>query len=94
MDISLAAIISWVIVGALAGTLVGGILSGRKSGYGMWKNLGIGLIGAVIGGFVFRLLKIDFGLGEIKITAADVIAAILGALLFLLILKLAGKKRA
>lgn len=101
MDITLGAmpeigaIISWVIVGAMAGSLVGYVLAGKKSGFGLWKNLGIGLVGAVIGGFVISLLNFDFwGLGKIAFTAADLAAAILGAFLFILILKFVSKKKA
>ena len=43
-------IIVWLIVGALAGTLTGAVVKGTKEGYGKWKNLGIGLLGAIIGG--------------------------------------------
>ena len=93
MDITLGAIISWVIVGALAGSIVGRIMKGSKTGYGIWKNMLIGLVGAVIGWFLFNLLKVDFGLSEIRITAADMISGIIGAFIFLAILALVGKAK-
>ena len=37
--------------------------------------------GAVIGGELFRLFRIDFGLGELKVTFEDLIAAFLGSLI-------------
>ena len=91
MDVS--QIIVWLIVGALTGTLIGRVAKGSKSGYGIWKNLGIGLIGAVIGGFLFNLLNIDW-LKEISISANDILAAVVGALIFLGILAVIRKKNA
>ena len=29
-----------------------------------WTNLGVGLVGALVGGYFFNLLNIDLGLGE------------------------------
>jgi uncharacterized membrane protein YeaQ/YmgE (transglycosylase-associated protein family) len=92
MDITLETLVVWVILGALAGTLIGRLLRGSKAGYGAWANLGIGLVGAVIGGLVFRAFSIDLGLGAIAITAEDLIAAILGTLAFVLVLKLRKRK--
>ena len=84
-------IIVWVIVGALAGTVIGRVAKGTKGGYGVWKNLGIGLVGALIGGFFFDLLNIDF-LAGITISARDVVAALAGALVFLAIVAVVKKK--
>ena len=93
MEITIAQIIVWLIVGGVAGTLIGRIAKGSKSGYGIWKNLGIGLVGAIIGGFFFRLFNIDW-LKEISISANDILAALAGALVFLGILAVIRKKNA
>ncbi len=71
----------WIIVGGFAGTLAGRAVTLKKEGLGRWMNLLIGMAGAVIGGELFRLLRIDFGLGELKVTFEDLIAAFLGSLL-------------
>jgi uncharacterized membrane protein YeaQ/YmgE (transglycosylase-associated protein family) len=34
-----------------------------KRGFGLWANVGFGMVGAVVGGLIFRLLDIDLGLG-------------------------------
>jgi uncharacterized membrane protein YeaQ/YmgE (transglycosylase-associated protein family) len=52
------------------------------------------MAGAVIGGELFRLFKIDFGLGELKVTFEDLIAAFLGSLLVILILRIIARTRA
>ena len=74
-------IIVWIIVGGFAGTLAGRAVTLKRQGLGRWTNLVVGMAGAVIGGELFRLFRIDFGLGELKVTFEDLIAAFLGSLL-------------
>jgi len=90
-------IIVWLIVGALAGTLAGRLVTFSKQGFGRWTNIGIGMLGALIGGALFKLFGIDFGLGDIKITFEDLVSAFVGSLLCIfawwLIRKFAGPKQ-
>ena len=81
----LGPIIVWLIVGGLAGTLAGRLVTFKKEGLGRWTNLGVGLVGALIGGGLFKLFHIDLGLGEIKVTFEDLIAALAGSLLFVVL---------
>jgi uncharacterized membrane protein YeaQ/YmgE (transglycosylase-associated protein family) len=78
-------LIAWLIVGALAGTLAGRLVTLRKEGLGLWTNIGIGLVGAIIGGFFFNLFNFNLGLGEITFTLEDVIAAFAGSILFIVL---------
>jgi uncharacterized membrane protein YeaQ/YmgE (transglycosylase-associated protein family) len=70
-------IIVWIIVGGFAGTLAGRAVTLKKGGLGRWANLLVGMAGAVIGGELFRLCRINLGLGELKVTFEDLIAAFL-----------------
>jgi uncharacterized membrane protein YeaQ/YmgE (transglycosylase-associated protein family) len=79
-------LIVWVIVGGLAGTITGRLVTRTKEGLGRWTNLGVGLVGAFVGGYLFNVLQIDLGLGELKVTFEDLIAAVSGSFLFLLAL--------
>ena len=81
MSFSIGEIIVWLIVGALAGTLAGRLVTFTKHGFGLWINMGIGMLGALVGGFLFRLFHIDLGLGEIKVTFEDLISAFIGSVL-------------
>jgi uncharacterized membrane protein YeaQ/YmgE (transglycosylase-associated protein family) len=83
MNITLGELVAWVIVGALAGTATGLIVKRKKEGFGRWTNLGIGLVGALIGGLLFDLLNVDLIRGEVTIRFQDVLAALVGSLLFL-----------
>ncbi|MDX1644702.1 MAG: GlsB/YeaQ/YmgE family stress response membrane protein [Thermoanaerobaculia bacterium] len=82
------AVITWLIVGGLAGFLAGMLVKRRRRGYGPLANLGIGLVGALLGGGLVRAFGIDFGLGQIEVNLQDLLAAFLGSLLFLAGLKI------
>lgn len=77
-------IIVWLIIGALAGTLAGRLVTFSREGLGKWANVGVGMVGAVVGGFLFGLFGVDFGLGELKVTFEDLIAAFVGSLICIL----------
>jgi uncharacterized membrane protein YeaQ/YmgE (transglycosylase-associated protein family) len=87
MNITPDELITWLIVGALAGSLAGMVVKRRKEGFGHLLNLGIGLVGALIGGLLFKVLRVNLGvLGEIKISLQEVVAGVLGSLIFLAII--------
>ena len=93
MQINLGEVIIWVIVGALSGSLAGSVVTLSKRGFGWKKNLYVGLVGALIGGLICNLFKIDFGLGDLKVTFEDLISAFLGALLFVCALNWFNKRK-
>ena len=49
MSISFSKIIVWLIVGALAGTVAGRLMTFTKRGFGLWVNMGVGMLGALVG---------------------------------------------
>ena len=81
-------IIVWLIVGALAGTLAGRLMTFSKQGFGFWTNMVVGMLGALVGGFLFWLFHINLGFGEIKITFEDLISAFIGSLLCIIVWRL------
>jgi uncharacterized membrane protein YeaQ/YmgE (transglycosylase-associated protein family) len=95
MKINPDEVITWLIVGGLAGSLAGMIVKGQRAGFGRVLNLAIGLIGALIGGFLFKVLHIDLGIvGAITVTSEEVVVSFIGALIFLAILWFIRKLRA
>jgi uncharacterized membrane protein YeaQ/YmgE (transglycosylase-associated protein family) len=87
MNITFDQVVTWLIVGALAGSLAGLLVTRKKAGFGHIVNLAVGLAGALIGGLAFKLFRINLGiLGEITITLEEVIKAFLGSLLLLAII--------
>ena len=94
MNVTVSQIIVWLIVGALAGSLTGVVVKRTKKGFGPFTNLGIGLVGALIGGSIFRAFNIDLGLGDLAISFQDLLAAFLGSLIFLWLVWFIQKKLA
>ena len=86
MSITWADLVVWLVVGLLAGSLAGTVVTGKWAGLGRWSSLGVGLVGALIGGLIFTLFGIWPGLDAIAISLRDIIAAFVGSLIFLLVL--------
>ena len=86
MSITLAKLIVWVVVGLIAGSLASAVVTWKWSGLGRWTCLGVGLVGALIGGVLFGLFNIFPGLEAISVSLRDIVSAFVGSLIFLLIL--------
>ena len=84
-QIGLGEFIVWLIVGGLAGSVAGSVVTFSREGFGRWTNLAVGMLGAFVGGFLFNLFNIDLGLGELKVTFEDLLAALIGSLLCVLL---------
>jgi uncharacterized membrane protein YeaQ/YmgE (transglycosylase-associated protein family) len=80
-------IIWWIIVGIVAGWITGKIMSG--GGYGVFMDMVIGIVGALIGGFIMRSLGF-VGHGGIIYT---IIVAVGGAIVLTLLLRLVTRGR-
>jgi uncharacterized membrane protein YeaQ/YmgE (transglycosylase-associated protein family) len=78
------AIVTWLVIGWLTGTLTAMLFRRSTFAYGRWTHLGVGLAGAVVGGAIFRLLGVELSLSRVSVSVQDLIAAFLGALVCLL----------
>jgi uncharacterized membrane protein YeaQ/YmgE (transglycosylase-associated protein family) len=82
-------ILAWIILGLIAGWLAGVLVKG--SGYGVIGDIVLGIVGAIVGGFLgSRLLGVDvtgFNLPSLLI-------AVLGAIIVILIARLVTGRRA
>ncbi|MGB9649781.1 MAG: GlsB/YeaQ/YmgE family stress response membrane protein [Stellaceae bacterium] len=81
--VSLDQFIVWIIIGLLGGSLAGLIITRERKGFGVLRNLGLGLVGALLGGLLFRLLGLFPELDKITVSLRDVVAAVVGSLLIL-----------
>ena len=75
-------ILIWLVIGAVAGWLAGKVI--RGGGYGLVGDIVIGIIGAVIAGYLLPLVGIHLGAGFVR----SVINAFIGACLLLTALRL------
>lgn len=76
-------IIAWLIIGGIAGW-VASLLAGTNAQMGLLANIIVGIVGALLGGFLFNLL------GSTGVTGFNIwslIVAVTGALILLLIVK-------
>jgi len=76
-------VIVWIVIGLIGGALAGSLSTWSKEGYGRAKNLALGLVGALIGGFLFRVFGLFPDLDRYAISLRDVIAAVIGSLIVL-----------
>jgi uncharacterized membrane protein YeaQ/YmgE (transglycosylase-associated protein family) len=83
-----SSLLGWIIIGLLAGWIAGEV--SRGEGFGCLGNVAIGLVGSILGGWIFSRIGI-FGGGFVYGLAA----ATVGAVVLVLIARLfAGGKHA
>jgi uncharacterized membrane protein YeaQ/YmgE (transglycosylase-associated protein family) len=84
-------ILAWIIVGLIAGAIAKAIMPGRDPG-GFIVTALIGIVGAVVGGFLGQTL---LGVGSTSgINLPTILIAVVGALLLLWIYRMAVGRRA
>jgi uncharacterized membrane protein YeaQ/YmgE (transglycosylase-associated protein family) len=68
---------AWILIGLISGWLAGKILNG--DGYGMMADIGLGLLGGVIGGMIFAVLGVSAHnfIGAILMSTAGATALII-----------------
>jgi uncharacterized membrane protein YeaQ/YmgE (transglycosylase-associated protein family) len=80
-------ILWWIIVGVIAGWATGKIM--RGGGYGFWLDLILGIIGALVGGFIARHL----GLAQSGGMIYTILVALFGAIVVVFIVRLITRGR-
>ena len=83
-------IISWVILGLIAGFIGSKIVN--RQGQGFWLDIALGIVGALVGGFIFNLFGAS---GVTGLNIYSMIVAIVGSIVVLLIYNVSmGRRRA
>ena len=84
-------ILTWLIVGLVAGVLASMVMGG--TGYGIIGDIIIGIIGAFVGGWLFSKLGVSTPFGGL---AGTIFTAFIGAIVLLFVLRLirGGPRRA
>jgi uncharacterized membrane protein YeaQ/YmgE (transglycosylase-associated protein family) len=79
-------ILWFILIGIAAGWLAGQIMKG--GGFGLVGDLVVGVIGALLGGFIFRLLGISTGS-----MIGSLVTATVGAIVLIFLLRLLGGRK-
>ena len=72
-------IISWLILGLIAGFIGSKIVN--SSGQGLWLDIALGIVGAIVGGFLFSAVLGTEGIAGLNIWS--LIVAIIGSVVVL-----------
>jgi uncharacterized membrane protein YeaQ/YmgE (transglycosylase-associated protein family) len=80
-------ILSWIIVGLVAGFLAGQVM--RGGGYGLIGDIIIGVLGGVLGGWIASYF-FHIGGAMSGISWQSILVAFVGAILLILILRMVG----
>ncbi|MCY1015836.1 GlsB/YeaQ/YmgE family stress response membrane protein [Pyxidicoccus sp. MSG2] len=78
----LETILLWAVIGLIAGWLASAVVGG---GYGVIGDIVVGVVGAFLGGFIFRALGTGAPFGGL---AGTIFVAFIGAVVLLLVLRL------
>ncbi len=76
-------LLTWLIVGLIAGVLASLAMGG--TGYGLIGDIVIGIVGAFVGGWLFRVLGIASPIGGI---GGVILVAFIGAVVLLFVIRL------
>jgi uncharacterized membrane protein YeaQ/YmgE (transglycosylase-associated protein family) len=81
-------IISWIVLGLIAGFIGSKIVN--RQGQGLWLDIALGIVGALVGGFLFDL----FGASGISgLNLYSMLVAIVGSIVVLLIYNMLFSQR-
>ena len=73
-------LLAWIVLGLLAGFIASKVVN--KSGEGVLLDIALGIVGAVIGGFLFQ----TFGMaGVTGVNIYSILVAVIGAIVFLVV---------
>ncbi|MBV8072175.1 MAG: GlsB/YeaQ/YmgE family stress response membrane protein [Acidobacteriaceae bacterium] len=72
--------LAWIILGLIAGFIGSKIVN--KQGEGLFLDIILGIVGAIVGGFVFRFFGAS---GVTGLNIYSLIVAVIGAILFLIV---------
>jgi uncharacterized membrane protein YeaQ/YmgE (transglycosylase-associated protein family) len=76
-------ILSWVILGLIAGFIGSKIVN--KTGEGLFLDIALGVVGAIVGGYLFSLIGTE---GVTGLNLWSLLVAVIGAIVVLLVYRM------
>lgn len=83
-------IVSWIVVGLIAGSLAGMVVKG--GGYGCIGDIVVGVVGGLLGGWLASYF-LDMGDPMSGINLQSIVVAFVGAVILVVVLRLVSGKR-
>jgi uncharacterized membrane protein YeaQ/YmgE (transglycosylase-associated protein family) len=80
-------IIAWIVLGLIAGFIASRIVN--KQGEGLFLDIVLGVVGAVVGGWLFRMLGMS---GVTGLNVYSLLVAVLGSVVFLVVYHLLTRR--
>ena len=84
-------VISWIVVGLIAGWLAGVVMKG--GGFGVLGDIIVGIVGGLLGGWIASSL-LHIGAGVTGINLGSILVAFLGSVVLIALLRLLSGRRA
>jgi uncharacterized membrane protein YeaQ/YmgE (transglycosylase-associated protein family) len=81
-------LLTWIIVGLVAGVLASMVMGG--TGYGLLGDIIIGIVGAFVGGWIFRQLGVASPVGGLP---GVILVAFIGAVVLLFLLRVLRRSK-
>ena len=82
-------VIAWIILGLIAGWIASKIVVG--TGQGLFLDIALGIVGAIVGGFLYS--QIMGGEGVTGVNIGSIIVSIIGAIIVLWVYHLVAGRR-
>jgi uncharacterized membrane protein YeaQ/YmgE (transglycosylase-associated protein family) len=82
-------ILSWIVLGLIAGFIGSKIVDRR--GQGFWLDIGLGIVGAIVGGYLFSLFGKE---GVTGLNLYSMLVAVIGAVAILVLYNALTSRRA
>jgi uncharacterized membrane protein YeaQ/YmgE (transglycosylase-associated protein family) len=80
-------IIAWIVLGLVAGFIASRIVN--KQGEGLFMDIVLGVVGALVGGWLFRMLGMS---GVTGLNLYSLLVAVLGSIVFLVVYHLLTRR--
>jgi len=93
IDIEMGELVVWLVLGVLAGSFAGALVTRKGAGFGLVTNLLFGLAGALVGGVLFDALDVELDLGSVTLQYDRLVAAFVGALIVIVVARFLESRR-
>lgn len=85
--LSAGAIVGWVLIGAMVGSIVGIVLRMKGGALALLANVAMGCVGAFVGGVIVQVGKLDRGWGSLTVSYEELCVSLVVGLLLIAVVR-------